>query len=134
MTQNLDIVKRGYELFAAGDLDGVAALFADDAVMSGAGGLGIADTMGVRQGPEGMLTAMQEGLDAFDDFQVEIEDLADAGECVIAVVRISGRGKASGIPQEQRLAHLWVLRNGKVIRGEVHRTRGEALEAARAYK
>jgi ketosteroid isomerase-like protein len=46
-------------------------------------------------------------------------------------VRISGRGRASGAELETRLAHLWVLRDGRVILGEVYRTTEEALEAAR---
>jgi ketosteroid isomerase-like protein len=131
--QNVEIVRRGYERFAAGDLDGVAALFADEAEMPGGGGLGIEGTMGMRRGPEGMLQAMQEALDAFDDYRVEVEEIFDPSEtAVIALVRIAGRGKASGMEQEVRLAHLWFVQDGKAIRGEVHRTRDEAMEAARA--
>jgi ketosteroid isomerase-like protein len=131
--QNAEIVRRGYELFAAGDLDGVVALFADEAEMPGGGGLGIEGTMGIRHGPEGMLRAMQEALDAFDDYRVEVEEIVDAGEtAVVAIVRIGGRGKASGMEQEVRLAHLWFVHDGKATRGEVHRTLDAALKAARA--
>ena len=51
-------------------------------------------------------------------------------EAVVVPVRITGRGKASRAEMEIRLVHLWVLRDGKAIRGEVHRTVDEALEAA----
>ena len=47
------------------------------------------------------------------------------------LVRISGGGKESGLEMEMRLAHLWTVREGKVIRGEVYRMADEALEAAR---
>jgi ketosteroid isomerase-like protein len=128
--QNVEIVRRGYELFAAGDLGGVAALFASDAEFADAGGLGVEAGLGVRHGPEGFLRGTEEVLEAFDDYRVEPEEFIDAGDAVIVPVRISGRGKASGAEQVARLAHLWVLRDGKVIRGEVYRSTEEALEAS----
>ena len=132
---NLEIVRRGYELYAAGDLEGAAALFSADAEVADAGGLGVADTaVGTRSGPEGFLRATEEVLDAFEDYRVETEEFIDAGTAVVVPVRISGRGKASGVKLEMQLAHLWVLRDGKVIRGEVYRTTEEALEAAGVSK
>jgi uncharacterized protein len=133
-TENVEIVRRGYELFAAGDLQGVADLFAPEAEMPAAGGLGVEGTMGVNRGPEGMLAAMQEGLDAFEEFRVEIEEIAEAGDAVLVTVLISGRGRASGLEQQERLVHLWVLHDGKVVHGEVHRTAEEALAAARQVR
>jgi ketosteroid isomerase-like protein len=128
--ENVEIVRRGYELYAAGDLDGVAALFSADAE-AGAGGLGVAGTAaGTRYGPEGFLRATEEAVEAFEDYRTEAEDFIDAGAAVVVPVVITGRGRASGANMEMRLAHLWALRNGKVIRGEVYRTREEALEAA----
>ena len=129
--ENVEIVRRGYELYAAGDLDGVASLFSADAELADAGGLGVAGTAaGTRAGPEGFLRANEEALEAFDEYRVEPDDFIDAGDAVVVPVRISGRGRASGAQQEARLAHLWVLRDGKVIRGEVFRSTEEALQSA----
>ena len=128
---NVALVRRGYELYDAGDLEGVAGLFAEDAEVSDAGGLGVTGTAaGTRHGPEGFLRAVEEAVEAFEDYRTEAEEFIDAGDAVVVPVRISGRGRASGVELEERLAHLWVLRNGKVIRGEVYRTTEEALEAA----
>jgi ketosteroid isomerase-like protein len=69
-------------------------------------------------------------LEAFEDYRIETKDFIEAGDAVVVPVRISGRGRTSGAKLETRLAHLWVLRNGRVIRGEVYRTADEALEAA----
>jgi ketosteroid isomerase-like protein len=129
--ENVDLVRRGYELFAAGDLQGVADLFAPEAQMPAAGGLGVEGTMGVYRGPEGMLAAMREGIDAFDDFRVDVEEIVEDGDAVMVTVAISGRGRASGLEQTERLVHLWILHEGKVVHGEVHRTTEEALQAAR---
>ena len=128
--ENVESVRRGYELYAAGDLEGVASLFADDAELADAGGLGVAGTAaGVRYGPEGFLRANEEALEAFEDYRVEAEEFIDAGETVVVAVRISGRGRASGAELETHLAHVWVFRNGKVIRGDVYWSTEEALEA-----
>ena len=128
---NVDIVRRGYELYAAGDLEGVSGMFSTDAEVADSGGLGLAGTAaGTLHGPEGFLRAANESLEAFDDYHVEAEDYIDTGDAVVVLVRISGRGRASGAKMETRLAHLWVLgSNGKVIRGEVYRTTAEALAA-----
>jgi ketosteroid isomerase-like protein len=129
--ENVEIVRRGYDLFAAGDFDGLSALISPDAETPDAGGLGLTGTAtGIRHGPEGFLRAIEEVTEAFDDYRVEAEEFTDAGDAVVVSVRISGRGKGSGIKQEARLAHLWVIRDGKAIRGEVYRTIQEALEAA----
>lgn len=129
--ENVEIVRRGYELFAAGDLEGVSALFSADAELADSGGLGVADTAaGTWHGPGGFLRSTREALEAFEDYSVEAEEFIDAGEAVVVPVRISGRGRASGAKLEIHVAHLWVLRsNGKVIRGEVYRTAEEALKA-----
>jgi hypothetical protein len=129
--ENVETVRRGYELYAAGDIEGVAALFAEEAELPDAGGLGVAGTgAGMRYGPEGFIRATEEVLDAFVDYSVEPENFIDAGDAVVVPVRISGRGRVSEAPMEVRLAHLWVLRDGMVLRGGVYRSAEEALEAA----
>ncbi len=131
--ENVETTRRGYALYAAGDVEGAAALFSQDAELADGGGLGVADTAaGTLQGPDGFLRSVGESLEVFADFHLETDDFIDAGDAVIALVRISGTGRASGAHLNVRLAHLWVFgENGKVIRGEVFRTTAEALKAAR---
>jgi ketosteroid isomerase-like protein len=57
--------------------------------------------------------------------------LIEAGEDkVIAIVRISGRAKLSGVKTDLTYAELWALRDGKVAWGRQYWTRDEAVEAA----
>ena len=121
---------RAYERFAAGDVEGVSEIFAPDAEMADAGGLGIERGVGTVRGPEGFIRATEETVEAFEDYTVEAEKFIDAADAVIVAVRISGRGRASGAPLDVRLAHLWEFRDGRVIRGEVYRTTEEAVAAA----
>ena len=128
--ENVEIVRRGYERYAAGDLEGAADLIADEATLSDAGGLGIADSAaGSRFGPQGFLRAAEEAREAFENYLVEPEEFIDTGNAVIVPVRISGRGRGSGVKLDMYLVHLWVLRDGKAMRNEIHRTVAEALEA-----
>jgi ketosteroid isomerase-like protein len=50
-------------------------------------------------------------------------------DSVIAVFHSWGRGKQSGARVEERNAHVWTLRNGKLWRLRVYATKADALEA-----
>jgi ketosteroid isomerase-like protein len=68
--------------------------------------------------------------DVWDDFRFEVEELIDAGDHVVAQVKLSGKGKGGGVPVEQHDMHVLTMRNGRCTRLEVHRDRAEALRAA----
>ncbi len=65
----------------------------------------------------------------FGEVEIEIERLLDQDDRVLAFVRMAGSGAASGAAFEIRIAHLWTLRDGIVVRGEGYGDRAEALEA-----
>ena len=92
---------------------------------------GALDDHGPIQGKDALRAFMQDWLDMFDDFRAEPVELIEAGEDnVIAVIRISGRAKLSGVQTDLTYAELWTLRDGKVAWGRQYWTRDEALEAA----
>ena len=66
----------------------------------------------------------------FEDLRVEPVELIDAGEQVIASVRISGRGKASGAPVALTLISVSSLRDGMAYRIRNPSPMAAALEAA----
>ncbi|MEK6271438.1 MAG: nuclear transport factor 2 family protein [Actinomycetota bacterium] len=69
-------------------------------------------------------------LDVMEEPQIDPEEIIDAGERVVIAIRISGRGRASGIDVEASWFHVLTARDNKVVRIEWHRSRDEALEAA----
>ena len=92
--QNVEIVRRGYAMFSAGDIDGVAAMFADDAEIPDAGGLGVTGSAeGTRVGPEGFIRNVAETQAAFDDYRVKTDEPMAIGDAVVVPVRILGRGR-----------------------------------------
>jgi ketosteroid isomerase-like protein len=81
-------------------------------------------------GHEGVLTALQLNVDAFEELRFTPEELIDADDQVVVVIRISGRGKVSGVPVEERIAHLWSIREGKAARLQVFSDPADARKAA----
>lgn len=64
-------------------------------------------------------------------FGLEVSELIDAGDKVVVIGRLVGRGKASGVHVEQPIAGIWTLRDGHIVRGEIGYTdRTEALGVA----
>ena len=61
-----------------------------------------------------------------DDF------LEIGGDHVVVLTRYVGRGRGSGIEIQQEGAHVFGLRDGKVIRLEIFASRARALEYVRA--
>jgi ketosteroid isomerase-like protein len=71
-------------------------------------------------------------LDRMDtlDFDQHTEDLISVGDKVVAMVRWSGRGRASGAQGEMSMAMVWTIRDQAVTKLEFFLDRAEALAAA----
>ena len=82
------------------------------------------------RGPEGMLRWFQQLDEIWDDWRFEAERFLDAGDRVVAFVRVSGSAKQSGAALTISTAHVLTLRDGRVTRVDVFLDRPEALEAA----
>ena len=92
---------------------------------------GALDDHGPIHGKAELRAYLQDWLDMFDDFKMEPAELIDAGEDrVIAVTRLSGRAKLSGVETDLTFAVLYTVRDGKVVRGREYWTKEQALEAA----
>jgi ketosteroid isomerase-like protein len=61
---------------------------------------------------------------------VELEELIETGDEIVAVIRLRGEGPLSGIPLEGQFSHVWQVAGGTVQRLRVYATKQEALEAA----
>jgi ketosteroid isomerase-like protein len=66
----------------------------------------------------------------WDEIRFEPQEYIDAGEQVIVVARLVGRGKASGVDVDRVWAYVWTVRGGKALRMEGYANRAEALKAA----
>jgi ketosteroid isomerase-like protein len=126
---NVELVQEIYRRFRAGDADG--ALELQDPSIEVHDRPEVPDPQ-VYRGHEGVLRSLAVSQAAFESLDVVPEEFMDSGDRVIVVFRMVGKGRESGVPIEERLAHLWTIREGKAVRMEVHSGREEALRAAGA--
>ncbi len=127
---NVEIVRRVYDALANPGED-VIALWDPDvefdvsrdiwgAVMGG----------GHYRGVDGVRAWMLDLYAAWEKLDIDLEELIEAEDDVVAVIRVAGRGRVSGIEMEYRPAGVWTIRDGRIVRVVWFVDRDEALEAA----
>jgi ketosteroid isomerase-like protein len=124
--ENVELVRRGFDWFARGDLDRFFKFVDPDVEIVEPFELPGARTY---HGHEGLLDAFQTWAGQWDDFRAEPERIIDAGDHVVVLVHQFGRGKASGATVEQRVGYVCTLRDGMLVRWQGFSRFGEALEA-----
>ena len=124
--ENVEIVLRLYEGMNAGDVTVAKELISSDAEWIPDGRVG----EGPIRGRENVIRFFTDRAEMFEEFRHEVERSWDLGDRVLLFIRHTGRGRGSGAEFEIRIAHLWTLCNGLVVRGEGYGDREQALEAA----
>jgi ketosteroid isomerase-like protein len=125
--ENIEVVRGAYERFAAtGRPD--AEITTRDFVWDMSNFHGWPEQR-LYEGREGSETFLSEWTAVWDDWELEVEALHDAGEKVVALVRQRGRSKAAGMPVDMYFAQVWTLRDGKQARMEMYSDPDEALKA-----
>ena len=127
---NVDVVRRMYEAFQAGDAERALAHFDPDVLVDAPGRV---DT-GAGRGRQAVSTIVGSWVGAFDEWSEEIEEVRDLGDQVCVVATQRGRGKETGLRVEYRYAVLYAIRGGKITRMTMHPDPATALEAAAASR
>jgi ketosteroid isomerase-like protein len=81
-------------------------------------------------GHEGMNRFVRMWIGTWEDYEIEVEELFDAGDSVVAFTRERGHGKGSAAPMEIAAAMVITLRDGAVVRWRAFFDRSEAFRAA----
>ena len=123
----MELVRRGYEQFARTGRF-VAEMVTSDFVWDMSNFQGWPEQQ-VYEGAEGARTFLRDWAAAWDDWELEIDALYDAGDKVVAFMRQRGRSKAAGMSVEMSFAEVWTLRDGKQARMEMYSDPQEALKA-----
>jgi ketosteroid isomerase-like protein len=124
---NVELIRQGYERFiASGDVD--ESITAPDFVwdMSKFRGWPEQPTY---EGLEGARSFLRDWTDAWDDWSLELVELHDAGDQVVAVMRQHGRSKTTGLNVDMTFAQVWTVRDGRQARMEMYADPAEAFEA-----
>lgn len=112
--RNLSIIQGAYAAFAKGDVPAVLGILNADIAWTEAEGFPYAGTY---HGPNAVLESVFMRLGAeWDGFAVAPAEFIDGGDAVVALGKYSGTYKATGKSFQADFAHVWKLRDGKVIR------------------
>jgi ketosteroid isomerase-like protein len=126
--ENVEIVRRGFEAWQAGDLDGFLAVFDDDVTTRRLAPL---PDPGTWHGSDEMLFVVADWVDTFDDFTITEAEFIDAGDQVVARVAQEGRIKGSeGNPVPGTFWFVFGVRDGKLVTLDMYAAKFQALEAA----
>ena len=127
--ENVEIVRRFLHAFAQGDYEASAEQIGADVVLWSDPRANM-ETQQVR-GREAVTASIGRFISSFDDYWcAEPDELIDAGDWVVVVMRSGGRGRTSGVAVTQTWNVAYELAERKVVRIEFHPTRDDALEAA----
>jgi ketosteroid isomerase-like protein len=88
------------------------------------------DSYAVSSGKGPVKARMMAMFDVMEGPRIEAGEIIDAGEKVVIAVRVSGRGRGSGIDVEASWFHVLTARDNKAVRIEWYGSREEALKAA----
>ena len=120
--QNVDLVRRIYEAwernesardFIASDVEYVNPEYAIEP--------------GIRRGRKSFAVVRQ----TYEDFQLQIERVIDAGEeDVVVLARYTATGRGSGVPVAGEHGYVWTVRSGLAVRFRWFQSHAEALDAA----
>jgi uncharacterized protein len=129
VSRDVNTLRSLYAAINRGDLAGILKLQADDVEWLGPGVF--PDLAEPHCGHAGVRVYAERVTEAWDRFRIRTERFIDLGERVLVLTREQGRGRGSGVPVQSRgTAHLWTLRDGKVVRFQVYWDREEGLRAA----
>jgi uncharacterized protein len=124
--ENLELIRRLYRAMDARDVEAVAELC--DPALEWIPDRRVGE--GPARGRERVIRFFEDRAAMFGEIRTDIERLWDSGDNVLAFIRLRGVGQSSGAGFDVRIAHLWTISNGRVIRGEGYGDRDEARQAA----
>jgi ketosteroid isomerase-like protein len=126
---NLDLVRRFCEGWSRMDLADVLACADPEIEFDWTGSR--APDRDVYKGHGGLSRFWAEQMEAFDQFTVEVvEAITIDHERLVAVTKVHGRGRGSGISLDAGGAMLWRVRAGRILGGKLFQNKQDALEAA----
>lgn len=114
MKSNVEIVRQGYADFQQGNIPAVLELLSDNVTWELPASAGVPFS-GVFKGKEGVLTFFKNvgELNEFQEFSPD--SFVSEGDRVIALGHLVAKSKTTGKTSANKWAHVWTLREGKVI-------------------
>jgi ketosteroid isomerase-like protein len=126
-SDNVEALREGFAAINSGDLERILA-FAD-ADFEAEVPPELSAEPDTYRGHAGLRRYFDSFVAVMDDIRFEAERVWDAGDKLVADVRVTAKGKATGIAVEQRVAQVWTIRDRKALRVRAYPTLSEAFES-----
>ena len=125
-SENVEIVRRAYEAFNIDDPEAAIALLDPDVEWTLPAHFPDAETW---RGRDRVVEGLRSMASSFDSLNLEVHELIDAGDRVVALVHIQGRASVTGLDLSGMGVdgHIWTLRDGRVVAVRMYGGTGDAL-------
>jgi hypothetical protein len=129
MSQNVEAIREAHEAFLRGDVETVLGYFDERIVWKVPDTLPWGGTYTSREDVAGFFALL---LEYFDQYELHPQDLLAAGDRVVDVGVIRGRGKLNDEPFEIRYCLIWKMSDGKALEMEQFSDTAALVIAAQA--
>jgi ketosteroid isomerase-like protein len=124
---NVRLLRHGYDKLNEGGIDAAIHLIHEDALLEEPSDWLDRSVMRGREGVRDWFAAQYE---VWDRVEFEPLEYIDAGERVVVVVRLTARGRESGLELDALFMHVWTIRDGLAAELRAFTDKQAALEAA----
>jgi len=128
--ENVEAFERAIDAYNRRDVEGVLEVHDAGVEWHAALQEMIGGEAAVYRGHKGLRELVRDLDEAFSELQIEITQIRDLGDRLVAVGHLRGCGKESGAEVESPIGYLLDLTDGKVTRVRSYLDPQEALEAA----
>ena len=125
--ENVEIVRAAFDAYFRGDMESVLRLMDPEIVVMQPPEVPDGRTL---HGHAGVMEAIAAWPEQWDDYQLEIVQIVDAGDNVVVRTHQRGRGKGSGVEVEDEIWFVAGFRNGRIADWRMFGAESDALEAA----
>src|SRR5436190_5158779 len=125
--ENVELVRAAFDAYFRGDMEAVLGLMDPEIVVMQPPEVPDGTTL---HGHAGVMEAIAAWPEQWDDYQLEIVQIVDAGDHVAVRTHQRGRGKGSGVEVEDKIWFVAGFRNGRIADWRMFGAESEALEAA----
>ncbi len=113
-TENVELVRRGYEAFNAGDMETLTEIFAEDAVWHVAGNNVLS---GTKQGRDAILAYFGElGARSAGTLKVEVRDIVGGDQHTVGIQHNSAQNNGKSMDLDVTI--VFEVRDGKITSGQ----------------
>jgi ketosteroid isomerase-like protein len=128
--ENVEAFKRGLEGGNRGDVEALLEVLDPEVAWHSALHALLGGEATMFRGHDGVREMLRDLYEAFGEIHIEISEIRDLGDRLVAIGRTRTRGKASGAETETPIAFVTEFKNGKAISIRAYLDPKEALEAA----